>query len=762
MIRRELKKIMAIAVFLTMTVSFYVGTITEGNQNLESDSNLSRYPMFKTPDVKIVSIPFSQPSQLGTIIDHDFSIIDVKDSEITAYASNSELEWLYESDYNIRIISDEEAENTGLKVTREELRLFHNYATMTAELQDIASLYPDIATLESLGRSVLGRTIWGLKVTDNPDIEENEIEIRFCGAHHGNEYMSVELPLLLAWHLTENYGIDPYITDLVNTREIWIIPMVNPDGREAGTRRNANNVDLNRDYGYMWDGSGSSPSPFSQPETQVIRNHALINNFVISYSYHTTAAYVNYVWNYKGQPTPDHDYIDFISDEYAALSGYTSILGYDWYQVRGDTNDFSYGCRGDLDTTIETANSNIPSTWNLNRDAMLLMIDYADMGLTGIATNAQTGDPLEATVWVEEAFWPCYTDSAIGDYHKPLFPGTYTVHYQANGYQEQVHTIEVVDSDEPTVFNVALSPEDEFYAHQVTWVNYYDPYGYPNNFNNNPTEAIWALGPPDDLCASLGKGGTIVLDMKDEIIDIEDASDFIIYEGDDSPDGYHVYGSTKWQGPYTHIGDGSGTTEFDLADGSLTKARFIKIVDDNDGSAYEQNPGCDIDAVENVASPLPPNNPPNIPEIPNGLASVYAGYEWEYSTITTDPEGHQIFYKWNWGDEITNWIGAYNSGEQVSEIHSWAATGSYEIQVQSKDDPDGDGDPSDGLESDWSDPLLVTVKKPGDVDGNGVVNIFDLLAMLAAWGPNPDHPADINGDDVVDVIDLLIILANWG
>ena len=40
----------------------------------------------------------------------------------------------------------------------------------------------------------------------------------------------------------------------------------------------------------------------------------------------------------------------------------------------------------------------------------------------------------------------------------------------------------------------------------------------------------------------------------------------------------------------------------------------IKIVDDNDGSAYEQNPGCDIDAVENVASPLPPNNPPNIPK----------------------------------------------------------------------------------------------------------------------------------------------------
>ena len=97
----------------------------------------------------------------------------------------------------------------------------------------------------------------------------------FGGAHHGNEYMSVELPLLLAWDLVQNYSIDPDITDYVDNREIWIIPLVNPDGREMNQRYNANGVDLNRDYGYMWDGEGGSPSPFSQPEVQVMRAHGL-------------------------------------------------------------------------------------------------------------------------------------------------------------------------------------------------------------------------------------------------------------------------------------------------------------------------------------------------------------------------------------------------------------------------------------------------------------------------------------------------------
>jgi len=155
------------------------------------------------------------------------------------------------------------------------------------------------------------------------------------------------------------------------------------------------------------------------------------------------------------------------------------------------------------------------------------------------------------------------------------------------------------------------------------------------------------------------------------------------------------------------------------------------------------------------------NQPPETPSIPDGLLEIYAGYEWEYHTSTTDPEGHNVFYTWDWGDEISGWIGPYASGEQVIESHLWDNTGTYEIKVKAKDDPNNDGDPSDGLESGWSDSILVDVKIPGDVNGDDVVDVNDLLALLGQWG-QPDGAADINNDGTVNVNDLLILLANWG
>lgn len=574
---------------------------------------------------------------------------------------------------------------------------FHSYLEMTTELQDITNNYSNITKLYDLGSSVEGRTIWGLKITDNPNIEENEPEVRICGAHHGNELMSIELPLLLAWLLVENYSIDPYITDLIDNREIWIIPLINPDGRMATpvpTRRNANRVDLNRDYGYMWDGSGGSPSPFSQPEIQAIRNNALNNNFVLSLSFHTTAAYVNYPWNYKPQLTPDNDLIVLLSNQYAASSGYTAIFGYDWYQVRGDTNEFSYGCRGDIDWTIETGNSNIAKSWDNNRDAMINIIDAADMGITGIVTDKTTGQPIAATVWVEEAYWPCFTDPIVGDYHKPLLPGSYTVHFRANSYEEQVHIIDVIDSDKPTVQNVSLIREDNYYAYQVTWCNFFDPYHYPDNFQNNPTDAISALGPPDNIFASLGLGGVIVLDMgKDGEGGIfnNQGDDFIVFEGDISPEGYDVYASVTWDGPWTLIGAGTGTSSFDLEDGSMENARFVMIQDDEeDGSEYATNPGFDLDAIQILN---PSSVPPIMPDI-DGATSGKAGKNYEYTFVTTDPNGDEVTYIVNWGDNSDEEIiGPYPSGEQITVNHSWVE-GDYSIKVKAVD--------KYGKESEWA------------------------------------------------------------
>jgi len=413
----------------------------------------------------------------------------------------------------------------------------------------------------------------------------------------------MEVSLLMCWYLVEEYGFNPLITGLVNTREIWIIPMVNPDGREAHTRQNANGVDLNRDYGYMWGGY-SGDEPFSQPETKVIREHALDNNFVLSLSFHTSGDIVNYIWNYKGQPVPDEDVVVMLSEQYGSYNGYWVVEGFDWYQTRGDTNDFFFVCRGDIDWTIEIQNSNINQAWDLNRPGMIDLIDAADWGLTGIVTDASTGEPLLATIWVEEIFWPSFTDPKIGDYYKPLLEGTYHVHVMANGYEEQVHEVVITNHEVPVVLDVALNPGGERYAHQVVWCNFYDPYSYPNNYQNNPTDAVFALGPPDDTFGSLGVGGDMVVDMGEDAMIINGlGDDFTVFEGDDgTSEGYHVSVSDNWEmnGVWTHIGSASGTSSFDLEGSGVEQTRYVRIQDDYGGNAYDYCPGFDVDAIQSL------------------------------------------------------------------------------------------------------------------------------------------------------------------
>ena len=672
-------------------------------------------------DLKVVSIPFHQSSQLNMLMDQHLDIINVTDSEITAYVNAIQIKKLYNSGFAPKILFENIQEMNNY-IYGPEILEFHNYAQLTQELQNIANTYPGITQLYGLGHSVQGRVIWGLKITDNPTIEENEPEVRICGNHHGNELMSVELPLLMAWHLVQNYSINPNIEELIDNREIWIIPMVNPDGREIGTRYNANGVDLNRDYGYVWGGEGGSPSPFSQPETQAIRNNALENNFVLSLSFHTTEAIVNYIWNYKGQPVADHDVVVQLSQQYGSHNGYWVVEGYDWYQTRGDTNDFSYGCRGDIDWTIETQNNNIPQAWSLHREAMLEIIEAANMGLSGIVTDEETGNPLAATIWVEEAYWPCFTDPKIGDYHKVLLPGSYTVHFQANGYEEQ--TQNVILTDETTVLNVALSPENNYYAYQVTMCDFYDPYNYPKNFQNNPTEGISALGLPDGICASLGDGGYIVLDMGEEgiIIDHENEPDFKVFEGDATQDGYTVYVSSNWSGPWINMGQAIGTAEFDLANVSVESAQFIKIVDDNNGNPNELNPGVDIDAVQHlIYEIIPPNNPPETPEI-NGSTNGKVGVQYPYNFITTDLDGDDVYYFIFWGDgNNSGWLGPYNSSTQMSTTYSWNEKGTYNIKAKAKD--------IHGDESNWT-TLTVTIPRARLFINSRLIQIMERYPLL--------------------------------
>ncbi len=360
-----------------------------------------------------------------------------------------------------------------------DLPFDHYYTVEEANdaLDYIHSVIPGVSEIHTIGYSVEDRPIKAIKITDNPGVEEVEPEVRLVGAHHGNEKISYMILFYFLQRLANEYNspLSSDFTRLVNNTELWVVPMMNPDGVYNNQRYNANWVDVNRDYSYMWDGSGGSPSPFSQPETCAIRDMSLssANTFVVSHSYHAGAECVNYIWNYvkMGPPDyvtpPNHDFILELSNIYVDADGYYTWItnGGDWYYTHGDCNDWSMGEQGDLDDTIEVSNSKTPPagqiiTWSQRNDdgilqTLLMPLDY---GFQGVVTDADTDEPLDAEVYCNnsEIDWFAFTDPAKGDYYWPVMPGTYSITASAEGYPSVDIDGIVVNEGSPTIVNIQM------------------------------------------------------------------------------------------------------------------------------------------------------------------------------------------------------------------------------------------------------------------------------------------------------------------
>ena len=477
--------------------------------------------------------------------------------------------------------------------------VFHSYPQMRTSFDSLASVYPDIAEVHVLGTSVQGRDIFALRISNNIGLEEDEPEIGFWACIHGNEYGSAEMPFLYAFYLLTNYGSDPDVTAYVNNNEIWCLPVTNPDGRVNGTRNNANNVDLNRDLGYNWDGWGSSTAPFSQPETQVLRELCLANNFTLSIMYHCSGDEFYYPWGYFQRSAPDRTVLERLGERYADAANYDMMSSFQSYQTHGEVLDWAYGCFGQLSYTAEVSNSSagVMTTFERNRPGMNIYCRLAGEGLHGTVTDAETGEPIEAAVWIQTSAIPCYTDAAAGDFHRLVLPGVYSVTAWANGYVPYIVNNVFVSFGAPGVVDFQLEPDYSEHAFMVTSLNQDDP----NNSYSNRTYGAWALGESDNYPCSIGANGFIVLDMGEghEITD-GPGEDFTVVESilpfDSTAEGYRVYaGDAVTQN--TLIGLGSGTESFDLAGTGITSTRYLKIIDQSGANPNEALPGMDLDCI---------------------------------------------------------------------------------------------------------------------------------------------------------------------
>jgi len=251
---------------------------------------------------------------------------------------------------------------------------FLTYNEMRDTLHRLAAAYPAVSETISLGLTPQGRPLLCLKISDNVGTSEGEPSCFFNGASHAREPLSTHCCVAFATRLLSEYGSDSVSTWLVNNREIFIAPVMNPDGyaynsdsggAESNWRKNRRSpvppdigVDLNRNYGYKWgyDNWGSSrqswqetyrgPARFSEPETQLIRDFLATYQPHNCMDLHTFGQYNMYPWGYGNVQPPDQAMLEEVVDTFQANNHYplpqTGQLYSALYPCNGISVDWEY------------------------------------------------------------------------------------------------------------------------------------------------------------------------------------------------------------------------------------------------------------------------------------------------------------------------------------------------------------------------------------------------------------------------------------
>jgi predicted deacylase len=519
--------------------------------------------------------------------------------DFTADLTPEQVAALREGGFTLEPMPDDHPERGAFNDTAGGLPSWTPYAQMRSDYVAYAAAHPDIAEFHVIGQSVLGRDIFGLRISDNIALEENEPEMMFWASIHGDEFASGEIAYQWAMELLDGYGSDPTLTGYVDDNEIWVFPLMNPDGHENGTRENVNGVDLNRDFGWNWDGWGNSPAPNSQPETRALVEFLQQNNVTLSVTMHCSGNVFLHPWCDEPQDAQEDPLIESVGSVYADLANYQLIKSWDDYETHGELLDLIHGGYGALCYTAEISNSlgSYDNSYNRNKVGMDAYCGMAGQGLAGLVTDAQTGLPLHAAVFVEGSPFPAYTDPSVGDVHRMASPGTYDVTVWANGYLPETVTGLVVTQSGTTDFQVALTPGGDEHGFFIPIVNQRDP----NNTFTNVTAQTDALGPPDGKACSIGPFGYLVLDVgAGHLITDGPGDDFTVTEavvpGDAVDERYSVWVGDAYDQD-TLVGFGMGTASFDLGAASVGSTRYVKILSSADSDVDQPLAGMELDGL---------------------------------------------------------------------------------------------------------------------------------------------------------------------
>jgi carboxypeptidase T len=317
---------------------------------------------------------------------------------------------------------------------------YHNDAETRAQVDATIAAHPNLISRTTIGTSYEGRELWAVKISDNVGVDEGEPEALFTAGQHAREHLTTEMALYLIDELTGRYATDPRIKGIVDSREIWIIPDVNPDGSEydiaTGTYRSwrknrqpnagtsAIGTDLNRNYGFRWGCCGGSsgiasvdvyrgPAPFSAPETQAVRDFVLsrvvggVQQIRTSIDFHSFSELILWPFGHtradvtKGMTRDQHDTFESLGTSMARTNGYTAEQSSDLYITDGAIDDWLWGANGVFAFTFEMYPGDeggpgfyppdevIHRETARNREAALLLLEDAACPYAAIGKTAQ-------------------------------------------------------------------------------------------------------------------------------------------------------------------------------------------------------------------------------------------------------------------------------------------------------------------------------------------------------------------------------------
>lgn len=364
----------------------------------------------------VVGVKYSAPAELSRMVDAGLEIwyVDQKEKRAFGQVGAESLPALQRLGAQLRMVqSPGTFNNFGPG--------YHTYDEIKEILAGMAAKHSDKARLVDIGdgwektqgksdRDVLALQIGKGDRTGKP-------AVLLCGNHHAREIVTPEIVLKIAEMLLEGSDSDPDLAHFVENRDIWLIPMVNPDGHRLAAkgvdwRKNTDNsaggganyakgpngpgVDLNRNYGFKWGLPGASPSataptfrgpgPFSEPETQAIKRLVESRKWTFLMTYHSFSNLILWPWGHTNAPPPDNRLAP-IGQKLGQLSGYKPQQSVKLYPTSGDTTDWAFGEHGILSYTTEIGSwgdgfdppyAKLASFWKQNEPGARLLLQLAD------------------------------------------------------------------------------------------------------------------------------------------------------------------------------------------------------------------------------------------------------------------------------------------------------------------------------------------------------------------------------------------------